>query len=409
MRDVADDTFGGRLRTARLQRGMSQATLGGESYSASYISHLESGRRHPTAEVTEHLARKLGLTAADLTHADAERLTPTLRDVALIEAEARIYGAALTRDYESVIDEVNYIHLVAEDNLSTWWRLTWSKAESQLALGAYSACRKTALDLAQSALAQASPDLRGTALALVSRAERASGHLQSALMAAQRAVGCAPTSSATRAAALRELVACHAELGDLDEAALAASSIQLLRTSITDSQLLGLIAWTIGNVAFVTGDTVRGAAEHDVASNLLRPEADLRLWGRFHKASAAMHLHSGNTRGADTALSRAEQGLGLAGNASDKAELLLLRAERAMKDEPQQALELVRRGLDSVNLPQQTRAEALVVQARALHALNQRDDAKTALKEAALTFDSVGAHRRSSEIWRELATDDERG
>ena len=42
---LAHDGFGARLRETRKRLGMSQTELGGDRYTGSYISHLESGRR----------------------------------------------------------------------------------------------------------------------------------------------------------------------------------------------------------------------------------------------------------------------------------------------------------------------------------------------------------------------------
>ena len=42
------------------------------------------------------------------------------------------------------------------------------------------------------------------------------------------------------------------------------------------------------------GDIEEGIAEHSKARLLLRPEADLRSWGRFHKASATMRVARGD-------------------------------------------------------------------------------------------------------------------
>ena len=53
--------FGEKLRAERLERGLTQAELGKNLYSPSYISLLETGRREPTAEVIEELARRLEL------------------------------------------------------------------------------------------------------------------------------------------------------------------------------------------------------------------------------------------------------------------------------------------------------------------------------------------------------------
>ena len=55
--------FGNRLRYARMKKGLSQRELGGEKFSASYISRIESGARPPTQAVLEELSRVLEIPA----------------------------------------------------------------------------------------------------------------------------------------------------------------------------------------------------------------------------------------------------------------------------------------------------------------------------------------------------------
>jgi len=56
-------TLGQRLRTLRIERGLSQADLAGDLVSPSYVSLIESGRRSPEREVLDGLARRLGCSA----------------------------------------------------------------------------------------------------------------------------------------------------------------------------------------------------------------------------------------------------------------------------------------------------------------------------------------------------------
>ncbi|HEY7324598.1 MAG TPA: helix-turn-helix transcriptional regulator [Streptosporangiaceae bacterium] len=53
-------TLGQRLRTLRIERGLSQAALAGDLVSPSYVSLIESGHRSPEREVLDGLARRLG-------------------------------------------------------------------------------------------------------------------------------------------------------------------------------------------------------------------------------------------------------------------------------------------------------------------------------------------------------------
>ena len=63
---LAHSEFGARLRETRKRLGLSQSELGGDRYSGSYISHLESGRRAASAEVIEFLAGRLGVEVEEL-------------------------------------------------------------------------------------------------------------------------------------------------------------------------------------------------------------------------------------------------------------------------------------------------------------------------------------------------------
>ncbi|MEU5266210.1 helix-turn-helix transcriptional regulator [Amycolatopsis sp. NPDC021455] len=56
---MPQDNFGRKLRSVRLQRGLTQADLAGEGLSTSYISLLESGKRPPTSEAVLKLAARL--------------------------------------------------------------------------------------------------------------------------------------------------------------------------------------------------------------------------------------------------------------------------------------------------------------------------------------------------------------
>jgi transcriptional regulator with XRE-family HTH domain len=56
-------TLGQRLRTLRVERGLSQAELAGDLVSASYVSLIESDRRSPERAVLDGLASRLGCSA----------------------------------------------------------------------------------------------------------------------------------------------------------------------------------------------------------------------------------------------------------------------------------------------------------------------------------------------------------
>ncbi|RKE22415.1 helix-turn-helix transcriptional regulator [Streptomyces sp. TLI_171] len=61
-----DELTGSRVRALRKSRGLSQAELGGDVLSASYLSMIESGARRASAAALRHLADRLGTTVDHL-------------------------------------------------------------------------------------------------------------------------------------------------------------------------------------------------------------------------------------------------------------------------------------------------------------------------------------------------------
>jgi tetratricopeptide (TPR) repeat protein len=57
---------GVRIRSLRLERGLSQADVAGGMLSASYLSLVESGRRQPASAALQHIADRLGVDAGFL-------------------------------------------------------------------------------------------------------------------------------------------------------------------------------------------------------------------------------------------------------------------------------------------------------------------------------------------------------
>ena len=60
--EPAGDGIGGRLRAARLQRGLSQRDLASPGVSYAYISCIEAGSRNPSIKALRKLAAKLGVS-----------------------------------------------------------------------------------------------------------------------------------------------------------------------------------------------------------------------------------------------------------------------------------------------------------------------------------------------------------
>ncbi len=58
--------LGGRLRSARQARGLTQGEVADEVMSVAYLSRIESGHRQPTAPALDALAARLGVSVESL-------------------------------------------------------------------------------------------------------------------------------------------------------------------------------------------------------------------------------------------------------------------------------------------------------------------------------------------------------
>ena len=65
--------LGGRLRSARQARGLTQGEAAGDVMSVAYLSRIESGHRQPTALALEALAVRLDVSVESLTNARSTR------------------------------------------------------------------------------------------------------------------------------------------------------------------------------------------------------------------------------------------------------------------------------------------------------------------------------------------------
>ncbi len=81
------DDIGSRIRELRRLKSMSQSQLGHDRYTASYISHIESGRRIPNDEVIAYLASRLGVSAETIL---PNRSKEHEEEIAILLHEARM-------------------------------------------------------------------------------------------------------------------------------------------------------------------------------------------------------------------------------------------------------------------------------------------------------------------------------
>ncbi|MFD5828060.1 helix-turn-helix domain-containing protein [Lentzea sp. NPDC060358] len=107
--------FGARLRSARLQRGLSQKDLACPGVSMSYVSRLESGERVPSPAVVARLAEALDVDPSELT-ADEDRTA--VQDEALAWCEALL--AYHDGDFVTTVDLLAAVGKRPDEEMFGW-------------------------------------------------------------------------------------------------------------------------------------------------------------------------------------------------------------------------------------------------------------------------------------------------
>ena len=391
------NSFGDRLRAERLSRSLTQAELGGELYSASYISLLENARREPTYDVIQQLAKQLQLAP----HAVQEWTTPVSAeetDYLLTALYAR--QAWDMRDYLTAAHQAEAAATMAQANKDTvsWWNMAYLQASSLLKNADCEGSIKVITEVLHHPLSEDTPGLAVRAQQLLASACLGLGQLLEAVEHATIAVergASLPHESTAYIAALRTLIAALAESGRLDAAWTHCQTLSSLVDDALLPQLAGEIYWVIGNVAFMRHDVEEGLANHARAGKLLSPASDLALWARFNKATASVRLSAGVVEPETLeAIERAELAQSVVGaNAADALEISMIRAHwHYLSGDMGIALELLTKLHDNRDqLAKHTAGEATLLLGKTLKALGRSAEALEILTEARDLFAAAGA------------------
>ncbi len=389
--------FGERLRAERLERGMTQAELGKDLYSPSYISLLETGRREPTRDVIQELARRLELAPKALEEWN-NRVTQNDADYVLAALYAR--QAWDLRDYELAAQHAAEAARIALDakNVSAWWNMRYMQAECLLKQGKYSECQGVVGQLVEHRLAIESAGLGVRARQMLAAVCHGQGRLADSVEHARQAVALGaqlPKDSPIYSSALRIYIGALAETGRLDEAWEQCKILSKEVSTKSVDHMSGIVAWVIGNVAFMRHDYEEGVAQHDRAAKLLSPGNDIEQWANFNKASAAMRLNSGIVEASTlAALERAELAHTIvSGTLRDGLELRFIRAKWLyLTDELPAAIEILREVVaqeDEIGM--HVAAEVHLLLGKALKATDDLQEAMAYLSRAQQLFASAGA------------------
>ncbi|WP_409482791.1 helix-turn-helix domain-containing protein [Arsenicicoccus dermatophilus] len=324
MDDSGSMTFGARLRHARLEAGLSQADLGGEEFTVSYVSHLEAGRRDPSPRVISVFERRLALPRGYLAGGDWGRGPQDAGDdvgtsdlAALASRVVRSRFAASPADQAEVARETAELAL-RQDRPEVWWGMSLLQITALKTAGRYADAAAAAESLSRHPWVQSHPALAAEAHTVASRTHRraldlaaATHHAHAALAASGDGVDAALRAEAIIAAlATRRLPAAPLVL-----------ELETLHHRLAGTHLGGLVAWTLGNESFNDGDLQEGLRWHEVAATEVNPELDHRQWSRFVSATILQRVRHGIDDGLAELLPEARHHLGRLASSFELAEL----------------------------------------------------------------------------------------
>ncbi len=398
--------FGALLREARRRQGLSQADLGGDKYSGSYISHLESGRRSATPEVIEFLSRRLGVSPLEWGVAPAGDPAQLVNGDA-IEDLLVAERAWSEHDWAAAIQHATQAAAIAEaaGDAGRHWEALYVLAQARFSSGEFAAAAELAEQLSEHETARRFAVARAQALSLASTSHRASDRLGWAVAYGARAVEAAYASPPIiLAEALMALVSAMAEAGHSPlESRRYLDRLAALSPRLSSDHSRGLIAWTMGTAEFVAGNVAEGLAQHSLAKSKLDARRDLRLWLRFHRSAARCRLDAGIVEGVAELVKTASLGLQILGNSHDVVELRQVEAKLALlTGNATEAAQVMSAVLDDPVLGAQeiSRGGSEEILADALLALGDREGARRRYAAAARQYESEGRLKSAVDAWR---------
>lgn len=409
---LTHDGFGARLRETRKRLGMSQAELGGERYTGSYISHLESGRRAASADVIEFLAMRLGVGSYELGMKPALQVpvesidnnTHALEHLLVAERawhdrDWTTAGELATRAAASALQA---------GQPERHWQALYVQTQAALADGDFADAIHFAEQLAAHQVACSSPTLRAQALCLSATAHRVGDELPMALVHAGQAVELAQDAPPiVLADALMCLISAALESGrPTAESDRLCRWLEDVSLQVESGHARGVIYWALGTASFKSGNVTKGLELHDLAMELLSPRRDLRLWLRLNRSAATCRLDAGITDDVQELLDAARGGLTLIGSVFDVFELRHAEAKLVFLDgQPRQAGEMVRALIaDPAMRPAVTtngRAEELLADIEL--DLGNHQAARSAFVRAAVLYGKQEQFRQANQCWQRAA------
>jgi transcriptional regulator with XRE-family HTH domain len=398
-------TLGQRLRTLRIERGLSQADLAGELVSPSYVSLIESGRRSPEREVLDGLARRLGCSPLYLeTGVAPEEVN---------EQRLRLQFASIARA-NGELDQARelYTALAAAATGEMRTEARWGLAQTYEALGQLDAAL-TELDALTEASRSGEPGAPGLLTLMISRCRvyRRAGDFARSIevgetaLAEIRALGLDGTADAIAVASA--LAGSYQSRGDTFSAQRLAAQVIRQAERLDSRQAQGNAYWGACTIAASRGELTLALDLAARALGLLAESASTRSLAAMRVNYAWMLLRSEPPRlaEADAMLSHAHEALTeiafaplLAACETEMAWSALLGGE------PCRAAELARQAGARCADPATVELQyARVVGGLAQVMAGEPDAGAAVAADAAARLAAMGSQLEAAQAWRDLA------
>lgn len=405
LRAVEPRALGGRLKAARVSRGLTQSALAGDGISSGYVSRIESGIRRPTLKVLTELARRLDkpvdqlLRGISSTEYDEIRLGLDYAELALENGEGeeaeRHSRDALTRAELASLEQFQSRgHYLLGRAYEVLGRLDEAVRELEHAVASDSTVLAVRAGIA------------------LTRCHRNQGDVSLAIEVGERIQATLPALGLDRtdeAVQLAMTVASgYIDRGDLNQAARLCADV-IRHTEEWASPAARSSAYWSASVAFSERGEIQDAValatralalqgEGNDTRNLARLRLSLgRLELRMDQASvpeALAHLSRARDElkwSSAGVIDIAQSGMALADahlRSGDAEHAVELAAEVEAMDEP-------------ATLPE--RAEAAMIRGQAAWALQRTDDAVEAYQTAIDLLTACDEDRYSAQLWYDLA------
>jgi tetratricopeptide (TPR) repeat protein len=391
-----------RFRDLREKAGLTKTALAKPRYTVSFVSQIESGRRRPSQEALAFFAERLGVTAPYLATGVPEGIEDYLGY--RLEESRRLLR---TGDLDNA--DRTLVHLRSQ---ATEYGLARMEARATGAMGDLLLRRgkaRDAVDLLEEALEGDLPEHdAGMTVACLSRAYRSLGDLVYASEVIEgflKRGGSGPLDPAVSAELQTVLVSIYFERGEVVRAERAAGRAIAAAGEGAPVEIRANTYWAASRV-LAEAKRWDEALEFATRARLLLEELDdRRRVARLHNAYAFICLEMDPPRVEEAAghLQRAEDMLSEDSASGDLAYVLTERSRLAlMEGRPAEALQHAERALSDVGGDELEVARCIFLKGRALGSLDRREEAQSALREAAGLFGSRGARQQEAACWREL-------